>query len=292
MPETDTPAGRVWIDRHDSALGRWTEAVCLPGPELADHVEATWLGDGHSAYRRDRILPRGTSLLLINLGPPQLLVDPGGGPPEVFRDAWVAGQQDTFLETEAPEGARLVGVVFRPWGAWSLLGWHQADLAGEVVDLAAVVGDREARGLREHLGDAGDTLEVFARLEGWLLRGVAAGRGVHPATRWTVDRLLASFGSARVDRLAEAAGYSRKYLTRVVRREVGLPPKVVARIARFHHAVGRLRTSPPGSWSEVAVDCGFYDQSHLIQEVRAFAGCAPGELLERPAPDDYTLVVD
>ncbi len=290
MPELENLAGRIRIDRHDSALGRWAEAIYFPGPELAEHVEMMWFGEGYNSYRRDRILPRGTSFLLVNLGPPQLLIDPYGSPSSVFRDAWISGPQESFLETEAPDGVRMMGVAFRPWGAWALLGWQQDELAGEVVDLADVVGDLESRTLCQTLGEAADTSERFARLEAWLLRG--GGRPVHPATRWTVDRLLATRGDARVGRLAEATGYSRKYLTRLLRREVGLPPKVIARIARFHYAVDRLRASAPGSWAEVAVDCGFYDQSHFIQEVRAFAGCAPGELLERPAPDDYTLVVE
>ena len=54
----------VWIKPH----GCPSVSVWQVDPRLADIVASMWFGEGKTAYQRDRILPSGTSQLLINLG--------------------------------------------------------------------------------------------------------------------------------------------------------------------------------------------------------------------------------
>jgi AraC-like DNA-binding protein len=72
---------------------------------------------------------------------------------------------------------------------------------------------------------------------------------------------------------------SRKHLVTLFRAHVGLPPKVCGRILRFHHAIELIRSPCAVGWSDLAVRCGYYDQAHLIRDVRQFAGVTPGELV-------------
>src|SRR5260370_1121668 len=66
----------------------------------------------------------------------------------------------------------------------------------------------------------------------------------------------------------------------VLHDRVGVSPKVVARIVRFRALVDALRSEPAARWAEFALRLGFYDQSHLVREVRAFADLTPGALLD------------
>jgi AraC-like DNA-binding protein len=54
-----------------------------------------------------------------------------------------------------------------------------------------------------------------------------------------------------------------------------VPPKTVARIARFERARTLAEAPHRPDWARVAAECGFYDQSHLINEFRAFTGRTP-----------------
>lgn len=281
---------RLTVCRHDSDLGRWSETVLAPHPALADHVAMMWLGEGSVTYRRDRLLPRGMTFLLMNLGPPIYLCGTGGGPPRAFTDFWFCGQQETFLETEAPHGTVMLGVGFRADGAYPLIGVAQGELVGEVVELAALLGDGIHR-VRQRVLEAPSTAARLALVERWLLELAGAGRRSHPATGWAVRRIATTAGQVRVDALAADSGYSRKHLSELFRRDVGLSLKGFARLHRFHRALAMLRAPENAPWGLVAAECGYYDQAHLNRDVRAFAGCSPGELVAAQAPDDTTLVV-
>ncbi len=67
----------------------------------------------------------------------------------------------------------------------------------------------------------------------------------------------------------------RQRLADRFRDQVGLTPKVTARVLRLEQAA-RLLVQHPAS--EVAVAGGYADQAHLSREVQALAGCTPGGL--------------
>src|SRR6185503_4901844 len=90
-----------------------------------------------------------------------------------------------------------------------------------------------------------------ARHDSWLMR--LAGRIVDTA------------GKVSVDQLASDAGISSRQLERRFLREVGLGPKLLGRIIRFQH-VFRAVEQCDATWSAIAVECGYYDQAHLIRD--------------------------
>ena len=64
------------------------------------------------------------------------------------------------------------------------------------------------------------------------------------------------------------------------RTQLGLAPKAYARIVRFQRAVGLLGGVRDGhTLADVAIECGYYDQSHLSRDFVALAGCTPTALM-------------
>jgi len=63
------------------------------------------------------------------------------------------------------------------------------------------------------------------------------------------------------------------------RDQVGIPPKLLARIVRFDRVVQHFRTGGGGDWSDLALELGFYDQAHLVRDVRHFTGLTPTEAM-------------
>ena len=85
-----------------------------------------------------------------------------------------------------------------------------------------------------------------------------------------------------MDELAAEIGVSCRHLTRQFQRAVGLSPKEFGRVSRFLHALQLLNAGNSRSLTDVALDCGFFDQAHFNHEFREFAGMSPGELRRFP----------
>src|SRR5260221_13363298 len=92
---------------------------------------------------------------------------------------------------------------------------------------------------------------------------------------------------ARTHDIATEIGGSRKHSTRRFVNEIGLAPKTLALMLRFHRACTLARTGAAGTWAAVAAEAGYADQAHLTRDFRVFAGETPTEWTERVALADH-----
>jgi AraC-like DNA-binding protein len=99
-------------------------------------------------------------------------------------------------------------------------------------------------------------------------------------------------GQRTVEDLAVEAGVTRKYLADLFRRDVGISPKAIARVYRFQSALKILAGRERVPWVELAAHCGYYDQSHLTRDFKAFSGFTPGEFVRMARPDATSVVVE
>jgi AraC-like DNA-binding protein len=114
---------------------------------------------------------------------------------------------------------------------------------------------------------------------------------VHPAVRWCTERIAATGGKVTVAALAGETGYSRKHLSQLFGRQVGLSPKALARVHRFRGAMRLLDDPERVPWAGLADQCGYYDQSHLTNEFRRFSGFTPTEIARHSRPDSQSIVI-
>lgn len=276
---------------HRSPLGDWKLLLLdVPAP-LRGIVTHLWHGEGKVAYARDRILPRASSLLLINVGPPQYMILPG--PPEhrvPFTDIWFSGIGDIPIDTEAPFGSRVIGVAFTAVGAASVLHMPQrltTNQTGSFVDLIGA----EARRLHERLLEMPDALRRLSCVGDFLLRRVATGTEIHPLVSWASQLIATSGGRLATRHLVAESGYSRKHLAMLFREQVGLVPKGLARIHRFQSALNAITNAGRRDWCELAIDTGYYDQAHMINEFRDLARLTPLEISRKARPDANSVVL-
>ncbi len=91
-----------------------------------------------------------------------------------------------------------------------------------------------------------------------------------------VDNWLISDSDPGIDDLAAQSGLSQRQLERMTKRYYGLPPKKLARKYRALRAAQLLAHGD--SLDETGLALAFYDQSHLIREVKQFTGLTPSQL--------------
>ena len=208
----------------------------------------------------------GTSVVLVISFGPEWLVD------GERLTSFAAGLHERQVTTE--HGGRSFGmqVDLVPQAAGMLFGAPMHALAGAKVPLEDVLDDPF---LVERLYNAGDWAARFELLDETLAGRLAEARPGAPGVTWAWRRLVDTGGTAAIGDLARELGWSRKRIVARFREEIGLSPKAAARILRFETARRRAERSLSPDWAEIAFECGYYDQSHLINVFRTVTGRTP-----------------
>lgn len=248
---------------------------------------------GMSGYRetaRGRFAQRETAPLvvplIISIGTPFLIAfgrEPGAADRQ---PSFAAGLHVGPVYIESDGGAECVQVDFTPLGAYRFFGGGVVDLAARMVDIADVLG-RDGRQLRERLGATPCWQARFDLLDDFI-----ASRVNHlpsPEVAFAYRRLARSAGGARITALATEIGWSRKHLVDRFRSELGLAPKSLARMMRFHQACRLARSGTMAGWAGIAAESGYADQAHLVREFSALAGESPTAWARRLALIDSRL---
>jgi AraC-like DNA-binding protein len=265
------------VGRPDDAAVTPTTVTAEADPRLRPLLRRGYVRYSQPATARERWLatPTPTVTLILNLGPAW------GGRPRCF----AAGLADTHELIDAPGPVECVDLKLTPLGAYRLLGAPMHELTNRTVDLADLLPG--AADLADRLAESPDRRAV---LDAFLLR--RADQGPRPAAEveWAVHRLAETAGAVPVGALAGEVGWSRRHLVDRFRRQVGLPPKTLGRVIRFDRLCARLGGPGPVRWTELAAECGYYDQAHMIRDFREFAGTTPTGYLARFAPAEVTSV--
>jgi AraC-like DNA-binding protein len=197
--------------------------------------------------------------------------------------AFVAGMHDRWVDSTTDGESMGVQVNLSPIGAYTLLGVPMSELAGRAIDVREVFG-AEGRDLPEHLACAQSWDARMDIIDALLTERLAHARPASPAIAWAWRELAASGGNASIGGLAGRIGWSRKHFISKFREHVGLTPKTAGRVLRFNRALRLLDRGAELSWASIAMNCGYYDQAHLIRDFNEFAGAPPLEYMSRLLP--------
>jgi AraC-like DNA-binding protein len=250
-----------------------------PGADLRPWVRSLWYARGMDfAHGRERILPTGRAQVILNLAREFLVDCQEGRAEQAMAPMLVVGQRSVYEVIDTADMADLVGVVFEPGALPVFLG----DAADRVTNGYARLDDvcQGAGALRDRLREMRGAAARLECLEAFLRERIRArlnGRRetMHPAVAFALDELRRGPAVARVADVARGTGWSERRFSQIFREEVGFAPKVWCRIQRFQRVVRQLHAGEAVAWPELALECGFYDQAHLANEFRAFAGVSP-----------------
>lgn len=188
-----------------------------------------------------------------------------------------AARSIAFGTTTAPRQAALVagavyfGLRFRPGAAHHFLDLRELSV---LTDNDAPALLRRDRGLAFRLEQERE-FDARADLVAEHLRRLAAEADAPDLAESAAQAIAARRGQVRIEDLALSFGVTRRHLERQCRRDLGLSPKMLARITRFRHAAALLGSGQVRSGADLAAACCCVDQAHLIREFQEFAGSTP-----------------
>jgi AraC-like DNA-binding protein len=248
-----------------------------PSAPVSEHVDCFWSCwcDPPSAPR-ERALPSGTLDLVVNLGdePLSIYASDGAGAPALRGDAIVCGAHaGTYVFGTTPRD-HVMGVHFKPGGAFAFLGVPAGELENRHVALEDLWRGT-AEDLRERLAEAATMETRFAVMERFLrarLRPTTPNRALEIALRAFDEPSLTSVAEVCV-----RTGRSPKQLVALFREHVGLSPKSYWRVRRFQAALRTIERRGVASGARIAAEVGYFDQPHFTREFRFFTGMTPRE---------------
>jgi AraC-like DNA-binding protein len=286
-----TQSDPIRVHRLSSPLGDWELATRQPTEALRPYV----MGDLTGSTERCRgmvrrlELPHPGIVCIVNFGDGYRVNDPRARDVATWLGSFVAGLYDSWVQVDARGLSHCLQVNLTPLGAWRLLGLPLRSLANRSVPLDALLGG-EAALLAEQLAEAPDWARRFDLLERSLLSRLLRGRDVPALLAGAWQLVTATRGELAVDTMAATLGCSRRHLAALVHEQLGLPPKRLGRIVRFHRVVAALARPASATLSQVAHACGYFDHAHLDRDFRDFAGLSPTQYLALHHPTFGTVL--
>lgn len=250
-----------------------------PAPPLGDYIHNFWHCADVPFDPRVRIFPSGTVELVVNLCEDEVRIYDSAQPDRYLRfpGIVVSGTYAGALDIDPLQHASIMGVHFRPGGAFPFFGAAVAEVANSHVALEALWG-RPASELRERLCWAATPRKRFQILAEALIARLR-WRSEHPAVSLALDIFGPSGSGDSVRAVAERVGLSERRFIQVFATQVGLTPKLFCRVLRFQHVREVVNQAATLNWPQLALACGYYDQSHLIRDFQEFSGLSPTDYL-------------
>lgn len=247
-----------------------------PGPPLSEFVDHFWLIERGQAPRLEKILPSGTIELVVNLKNNEIHIHDAEQPERYrrFDGAVFSGTYSRSFVCNALQHEAMMGVHFKPGGAFRFIGANASELTNTHANLTDLWG-RSGLELRERLCTATTSQRLFRIMEDALRNRLHNHGNSEPQMKIALKMFAMHGNRVSVRDVSQELGFSQRRFIQMFTSQVGLTPKVFCRIQRFQRARVLAERLDTPHWAELAANCGYFDQSHLIKDFQEFAGSTP-----------------
>lgn len=183
---------------------------------------------------------------------------------------------------QVQQGFGIFGLYLYPHAIPLLFGLPGSALTNQLVSLDFLL-QQEGPELEEKIGSAKSTCQRVRIMEGFMADKLRRHYQKAGPIDQSIHAILQGKGQARVKQLASDSCLSERQFERKFRDTTGLSPKLFSRIARFHAAMEEYGNAQK-SLLDIALDCGYYDQSHFIRDFREFSGQQPKAFFSGSSP--------
>jgi AraC-like DNA-binding protein len=310
----------IEITGHRSDLGRWRAAQRPAEGRLREYVLGYFASESFLPRPlHERHLPTREVAIVLNFAAPHRIIDPSDPQRTIeHRNAWIVALQHRHHIREAFGSRDFMVIRFTPIGAQMLLGAPMDLLTDRTLALEDV-DSRFSKLLTSHAEAAHDWAARLDIVENIIAARLASAHQPPAGLLHSWRMLQESPNDVDLERLPDEFGCSRRHLIAQFHKYFGMAPKTIARISRFHlavaavHRLGRREPLPyvegkpyldcladesvhaatqteqtaqtKPRWVDLALGCGYYDQSHFINEFKSFSGLSPLEFLRRTRHD-------
>ena len=262
-----------------------------PSPILADVIKHFLvLESNFSAGTCHRMFSDGNTGMVFNFSEPLLHQEAGSEKTAVLPQSFVYGQLDAYQNIIAKGKLGLVIAVFHPYGSSAFLKLPATELKNQIID-ATCFFSKTTELLLEKIQDQYNLYSRIKAVENFLI----ANRKTqdYPGTLATeaVKLIHLHHGNLPINSLLSNLQISERQLQRTFEEQVGISPKRYSGLTRIQFFLKLLRNRPlETSLTSLGYDSGFYDQAHLIRELKNISGITPKQYISQNPPLAANLV--
>ncbi len=251
----------------------------IPAFPLNQFIESfIYYRDFNPVHSIDRFLPDGNVNVVIDLTDyPKFIYDNESFKEiQACRNVWFSGIRNKYITIPSGRDSEMFIINFQKGKAYLFVQMPLHELTDSVVD-GDLVLTNEIMHMREMILSTPDIPKKFSCAERYLLKHFGSKLVPNPFIDFAVDKILRSPSPLSIEYLSNKVGYSQKHFIQLFKENVGLTPKGFLKITRFQKTIQEIEASKKISWSGIALESGYYDQAHFINDFKSFSGFTPAE---------------
>ncbi len=186
----------------------------------------------------------------------------------------LVGQRSSYCFHASPGAIDLISISFKPGGISPFVHFPVSDLTDESIELSCLRDNLFAE-IEEKVFEVGKLEERIDAIQSLLLKRLYKNTEKANKVFAFVPMVHAMSAYTSVKDFLINYTINKRKLERDFEYHVGLSPKFMQRILRFRNAILAVYESKVKNFTELAYECGYYDQAHLNNDFKEFAGLTP-----------------
>lgn len=210
------------------------------------------------------------------------------------QDAWFGGLITKPLASQVSASTHVLCVVLKPITVSHIIKESATVTVNQGYSFETLGLHKYFDGLIDSLHGMTDMNEILALTNHYFIKYFSALKIPFSVKDMTpvMNFIERQKGVVQVKQLEEKFHISERWLEKQFLAQVGLSPKEFARLVRFKSLMVESMMTPSVSWGKMVHEYGYFDQSHLIKDFKAFTGQSPNAFLKQIMPTDAPLRVN
>ncbi|MCF8260047.1 MAG: AraC family transcriptional regulator [Melioribacteraceae bacterium] len=229
-----------------------------------------------SPHSKDRMFPDGSVYMVIDLteSPKNVYENSTLKVLESYKYGWLSGVKKDYLTFDSANNSDMFVVQFKPGGTVPFFDFPINEVSGKVVQADLILGNGFLS-FREQLLEADSPTKKFIVADNFFKSLSKTFTEPDPSIRFALDQLTSDSCNLTIAEIRQKIGYSHKHFIHLFEKQVGLTPKYFSRIIKFQKVLVEIGNKKNLNWSNLALELGYYDQAHFINDFKKFSGINP-----------------
>ena len=235
-----------------------------PDIRLTPWVKNYWWADGFFESKfTSKVFPDGCTDIIFT-------IDKTKG----YSSVNLFGIMTSFVEVDYPAATQMFGIRFQPAGIAAFTPLSVSEFTNRSVELA-LLNTLFDKSFYEVLPEKKSVAEIIAHANKFLLHKLPHFYDADKQIVHAIALISHKKGQLNLAGIASDVCLCQRHFERKFKSAVGVSPKMFAKILRFKHALQHMQKCWHKDLLAIALECGYYDHTHLAKDFKSFTGDTP-----------------